>query len=486
LLNNYKFAKSVGKTGKKADEAKEVIAKGINYLELFQNDDGGFGIWINDKYSLPYLSAYIGKLLVDAQKEGLLENKDLLKSTINYLKNLGQSLKLEGKLMSDSYEALALSAKVLAEYGESPDNILTRLSSNLGSLETITLCHLWDAAVLSKKNELSQKIESVIKSRISYNGAEARLLEKDNASNNYYYWWNKDITTAVGLKSFIANTKDLDTIEKLAFHLINQEKAIDRYVYNTHRNSYIYEALTAYAKTFPEDKKGSEVSCKINGAKIWNVSLKEENFWEAKKTIPMAELLKYSQRNFKIEFESSDNSKINYFVKLKWYPKNILKEKEERGFKIERKYYDLVTREEKKTFKAGDLIEVQLEINPIQDQANVAVVDILPAGFEVLDSAFATTAKNLNKISERNDQYGDEDDPDEYWRYYYGRFDHIEKHDDKVLLFSAYLYKEPIKFSYIVRATTEGEFRLQGAEVFCMYNEEVRGTSSGSVIKVEK
>lgn len=485
LLNNYKFAKSVGKTEGKAKEAKIVLRRGIKSLEPFQNNDGGFGIWVQDEYSIPYLSAYIGKLLVDAKKEGLLDNEEILNETIKYLKNIGQSLTLRGKEAVDESEGLALAAKVLAEYGEKPDAILTRLSSNLGNLETITLCHLWDAAVASNKKDLSKKIETVIRGRISYIGQEAYLKERYQDERYYYYWYSEDITTAVGLNSFIKNTKDFDTITKFTLHLTDRERKINRYQYNTHRNAYVYEALASYANSFESNKKGTLVLCRLNGTKVFSAILNEHNSWEAKKIIPMSELQKYAKEGFKIEFESDGDSKINYFVKLKWYSSKILQDKEEKGFKIERKYFDLVTKEEKKTFKPGDLIEVRLEVTPLEEVANVAVVDPLPAGFEVLDSAFATTARKLNDVSEENERYTD-DDSDYYYWYYYGRFNHIEKHDDKVLLFANHLYKRPIKFSYVVRATTEGEFRLQGASVFCMYNEEMRGASAGSVIKIEK
>lgn len=486
LLNNYKFAKSIGKEGSQKNEAEKVIVNGIKSLEPFQNDDGGFGVWVSDEISFPYLSAYIGKLLVDAEKEGLVEDKEILKKAIDYLRNTSKLLKGEGVEVENTREALALSAKVLAEYGEIPDNILTRLSSNLGSLQTITLCHLWDAAVASKRVELSTKIESVVKSRLSISGQEAYLKEVGNKSN-YYYWYSSDITTSVGLKSFITNTKDYDIVEKLANTLVKREQQIDPYDYNTHRNAYVYEALAAYSVRFNKEEGETKIFCKISGARLPGAVLAKENGWMAKISLPIKELLKYSKSDFKIEFESNDNSQINYLVKLKWYPNKILSEYEDRGFKIERKYFDLITKEEKESFKAGDLIEVQLEITPIRNSADVAVIDSLPAGFEVLDSAFATTAQRLNEYLSSKKKRGDYSSKYYYYSYYgYGGFNYIEKYDDKVLLFANFLYNKPIKFSYIVRATTEGEFRLQGANIFCMYNEEVRGSSRGSVIKIER
>jgi uncharacterized protein YfaS (alpha-2-macroglobulin family) len=484
LLNNYKFAKSVGKLEDRGEKAKKVITDGIKSLEPFQNEDGGFGIWVQDRISYPYLTAYIGKLLVDAKKEGLLDDETILVETIKYLKNISGKTFLKSENLADKEEALALAAKVLSEYGENPDNILTRLSSNLSNLQTITLLHLWDAATTSKKFSLASQIESVLRNRLVLSGDEAFFKERDENERYYYYWYSSDITAAVGLKSFLSNTKDSEIQNRIVRFLVNKEKETDYYFYNTHRNAYVYEALAAYAQNITNsNNRETMVTLKINGNKIGELPLNKKTNLKASKTITMAELLKYAKDNYKIEFESMDNSQISYCAKFKWYPLSLLLEKENKGFKVERKYFDLVTKEEKKTFKTGDLIEVQLEITPTDDAANVAVVDNLPAGFEVLDSAFATTAKKLNEISKSNERNEYEDD--DYY-YYYGRFNHIEKHDNKVLLFANYLYNKPIKFTYVVRATSEGEFRLQGATVFCMYNEEVRGSSAGSVIKIEK
>lgn len=481
LLNNYKFAKAIEKLEEdKEEKARKVLIKGIKSLEPFQNYDGGFGIWVDDDVSYPYLTAYIGKLLVDAKKEGLLEDDEILANTIKYLKEIDKKLQLNQIERPNEEQALALAAKVLAEYNENPDTILTKLSSNLGALESLTLLHLWDAATLAGKKNLSSKIETVIRGRFIIYGNEGHIKEKDE-NKYYYFWYHPDITTAAGLKSFVTNSKDRYVTEKLLLYLINQEKNINYYWYNPHRNTYVYEALTSYVLKYLSEQKDSTVTVKVDGKKIAEFNLNKNNHYEGVKTIPVEEFLKYANEDFKIELQSSNDSQISYSLKFKWYPEKILQEKEVRGFEIERKYYDLVTKEEKKTFKTGDLIEVRLEIKLNNNQANVVVVDPLPAGFEVLDSAFQTTAKNLKTIdSEYNNRRR------YYYHYNYGRFNHIEKYDDKVLLFANYLYSGTAKFGYIVKATSEGEFRLQGASVSCMYNEEVRGSSAGSIIKVEK
>ena len=54
-----------------------------------------------------------------------------------------------------------------------------------------------------------------------------------------------------------------------------------------------------------------------------------------------------------------------------------------------------------------------------------------------------------------------------------GTFDHVERHDDRVLLFATRLSEGHHEFSYVVRATTAGTFQAAPARVEEMYEPEV-------------
>src|SRR5439155_51978 len=78
-----------------------------------------------------------------------------------------------------------------------------------------------------------------------------------------------------------------------------------------------------------------------------------------------------------------------------------------------------------------------------------------PAGFEPVESWFATTAADLAR-----EQEGEESPRDNWERWWQkGGFDHVERHDDRVLLFATRLAEGEHIFSYVVRSTTAGTFR---------------------------
>ncbi|MCC6989338.1 MAG: hypothetical protein IT181_10090, partial [Acidobacteria bacterium] len=137
------------------------------------------------------------------------------------------------------------------------------------------------------------------------------------------------------------------------------------------------------------------------------------------------------------------------------------------------------------SYAAGDLVRVTLTFRLTKERRFVAVTDPLPAGFEAVESWFATTARDLAAAQDRqvNDS-GDANDWRAWWRH--SGFDRVERHDDRVQLFATRLGEGLHEFSYIVRATTAGTFRTAPARVEEMYTPEIFGRTATTVIDVKR
>jgi hypothetical protein len=134
------------------------------------------------------------------------------------------------------------------------------------------------------------------------------------------------------------------------------------------------------------------------------------------------------------------------------------------------------------SYAAGDLVRVTLTVKLPKERRYVAVTDPLPAGFEPVESWFATTAAGLAR-AEREDGEQDRD-----WMAWWqrGGFDHVERHDDRVLLFATRLSEGTHTFSYLARATTAGAFRVAPARAEEMYEPEVFGRSASAAVEVRQ
>ena len=174
-----------------------------------------------------------------------------------------------------------------------------------------------------------------------------------------------------------------------------------------------------------------------------------------------------------------------YTTRLRYAADELYQQGVDNGVHIERSYAPYVengTRPAATMYKAGDLIQVTLTLRLTKERRFVAVTDPLPAGFEPLESWFATTAAAIVRSE------SDNDDADRSWEDWWqrGGFDHIERHDDRVQLFATRLAEGRHQFTYIVRATTAGTFRTAPARAEEMYEPEVFGRTGTSVITVQR
>jgi uncharacterized protein YfaS (alpha-2-macroglobulin family) len=132
-----------------------------------------------------------------------------------------------------------------------------------------------------------------------------------------------------------------------------------------------------------------------------------------------------------------------------------------------------------KSLKAGDLVQVRLTLSLTKERSWVAVMDPIPAGFEPVESWFNTTSTELAQNQKEEESGGSWLD---WWQK--GGFDHVERHDDRVMLFATRLAEGRHSFRYVCRATTAGTFRTAPAHVEEMYEPEVFGRTATDVVNV--
>jgi uncharacterized protein YfaS (alpha-2-macroglobulin family) len=116
--------------------------------------------------------------------------------------------------------------------------------------------------------------------------------------------------------------------------------------------------------------------------------------------------------------------------------------------------------------RLGAKVRVTLEAVNTTSRYQVALVDPLPAGFEAVNDALAT--------SERTQTSPD----DAYW-------DFTNLRDNRSEAFALHMNEGRHQFSYTVRATTPGTFIAAPAKAEEMYSPETFGRSSGETVVIE-
>jgi uncharacterized protein YfaS (alpha-2-macroglobulin family) len=108
------------------------------------------------------------------------------------------------------------------------------------------------------------------------------------------------------------------------------------------------------------------------------------------------------------------------------------------------------------------------------------VEDPLPAGAEGIDTSLATTSvvgeqPELTR-TDRNSPWGR--------GYGWWYFSHSELRDEKAALFATYLPRGTYEYTYSIRASLPGEFRVIPTHAAQMYFPEVFGRGDGGLFEI--
>lgn len=140
--------------------------------------------------------------------------------------------------------------------------------------------------------------------------------------------------------------------------------------------------------------------------------------------------------------------------------------KEEDNFmKVRRTYYDRQGRETK-TFSQNDLIVVRISIEGQYDKQiyNVAITDMLPAGFEIENT-------RLNEM------------PKMEWIKDASTADYLDVRDDRINMFTT-VDRKRRDFYYMVRAVSPGTFQLGPVQADAMYDGNYHSYNGAGVIRI--
>jgi hypothetical protein len=257
---------------------------------------------------------------------------------------------------------------------------------------------------------------------------------------------------------------------------------------NTQENALAMEALVTYYRQHEAEIPDFSAAVSFGSDQLMKQSFKGRSATAATKDVPMPALLEKGPAGTTkdLAFTKNGTGRLFYAARLRYAVDAPRQNGLDSGFAISRKYEPTApgataaTGPATTTYKAGDLVRVTLSFDLTKERRYVAVVDPLPAGFEPVESWFATTARDLAG------QTDDQNEPQEWWLLWEkGGFDHVEKLDDQVRLFATRLGEGHHEFSYIVRATTSGAYSAAPAHAEEMYEPEVFGRTPTAAIDVK-
>jgi alpha-2-macroglobulin len=454
----------------KDKDYRQAVTKVLEELPAFQREDGGFAYWKNEDRTWPYISAYATYAMVQAKRAGYPIREADLKEAFSYLRRF-----LNGEISMPFYSldvirsTHALVCYTFALAGEPDFGAMERLYRVRSELPLFARAYLLRSLHAARGNkEMIADLARDLLNQAKVSPASAHFEDREDAGWAWMYSSNTR-TTALVMQALVETQPENALYPKVVRWLL--EKRTHGCWRTTQENLYVVDALATYFKKYEKDEPKFRVTVQVAGKQALTEMFEGRNFKTASATQSWSGMTQGTE--YPVDFTKTGPGRLYYGVRMNYYPKTDRGAAEE-GLAVS-KTMEPVTLPtgSANRFAPGSIIRVTIAVATNKENHFVVVDDPVPAGVEIVNRSFRTTAMQLP---------GDQPENREWWEY--EPFNHTEMKDDRVLLFADYLTAGVHTYTYLVRATSFGTYQMPSTRAEGMYEPEVFGRTSMRTIEV--
>lgn len=516
------LAKDYGiKLPEKADRvADEAIAK----IMKNQRPEGGFGYWADSPEPDVWVTAYTVWALSIAKERGRPVPAPALDNAVKWLRDQIAACSkphvsagwhcAQGDVLLSQH---AFILDVLAEAGQADAGYTTRLFEQRAKMPLFARALLAHAMVVSKMRaedakELVRDAENYV--RVTPTGAT--IVE--NLGDKYAPLLDSEArTTAIVLRTLVTVDPQHPLAARLAKGLLAARHGGTWR--STQENAWALIALDTYRKA--QEAKAPDFDAEVFfGEKLlFSAPFHGRSVKSQSASIPAANLagkggdaLAFQVNGVIPRSSPGAPGRLFYEARLRYAKKELPTAPLDRGFFVRKLVRSLkpealadamrtLPQSSMSNANASDLVLVDLLVVTPDPREQVVIDDPLPAGLEPVQSALATTARDLSVTGAPSGGWGispgdlgDATDADAasdidaratgstFSRSWY----HREFHDDRVLTFVDHMAAGMYHYRYLARATTPGKYVVPPTKAECMYEPETFGRTAAGSFEVKK
>jgi alpha-2-macroglobulin len=471
-----------------------LVEEGLNRLYNQQHPDGGWGWWPDDT-SNPHISAYVVFGMLRAKESGFTVREDVLSRGLDYLSSalvVARDLHTTADANRQSWLLY-----VLAEGGRANSSSMSELYGDREKLATYARAFL--AMALQKGGAAAD--DARLKTLLSdINNAAILSATGAHWEEDQYDPWgmNTDTrSTAITLDALVRLDPQNQLNPNIVRWLMVARK--DGIWETTQESAWSLMALTDWMGYTKELQADYDYAAWLNNKEQTSGHIGQADLEKPiVLKIAVSDLLKDTGNRLTIG-RGAGGGRLYYTAHLRAFlPVQDIKALD-RGVIVRRRYTlasctDGPKCPEVTQARLGDVLRVELSIVAPHDLYYMVVEDPLPAGAEAVDTDLATTSLLAPGAELQRTPPGpipseggvaSEAPIDPFWRWW-NWYSRSELRDEKVALFADYLPKGSYLYSYTMRATLPGEFRVIPTTASEMYFPEVYGRGDGQLLRVTR
>lgn len=461
----YGNAELIRTFGWNAEKMQSAIVSNFNALRERQSESGGFGMWSFTSEPSGFLSTYVFHYLLEAKEKNLPVPQDVYENDLRYLKNFANEMP---HTLEDARER-AYAIYLLTRAGEITANYIPHL------LEYLDANHAG-----SWHNDLTAIYLAATYSQMQMEPEAKTLLDQFHLETPVLY-----TTTWFDYPFYDSLTRYSQYVYLIARHFPLQLAKMDKAViyrvanfvgegsYDTLSSSYAIMALNAYLNASKDTLAHLSIEATGADGKALALGLSGERIRAGVTDAPL-KTLRFT----------ADAPGFFYQVASSGYERNLPDKPLALGLELERLYLGAggkpVT-----SVKLGDTVDVVFRLRAGHDQAlsNIAIVDLLPGGFEL-----EPAAKPASKPAKIED--GDSDattpatDADTSAALPYWQPESIDRREDRMIVYGVFT-PDVRTWRYRIKATSRGIFVTPPAYAESMYDPtlKVRGLAGSITVQ---
>lgn len=433
------------------NRAAEKLKSVIQMLRERELSSGAFSYWPgsnDDSFSAKFATVYALHFLTEVKARGYNIPADLLSNGLSYLKSL---------VTSDVSDLNMARLQAYAIY------VLTRN-------EIVTTNYITNLQLFLQRNYPDSWQQDLAG---AYLAASYQMLKNDNEAQRLIAKYRPDnkIDTDNSFYSSLGNNAQYliilaeqfpDRLQKLGGNaLLPLTKGIADNSYNTLSSAYSTLALSAYNRAFVSKNLASLSIKEILANRTSRVLANTNNLFLSTPFSPDARQL---------VFDSNSNYGHFYQITQSGFPKALPDKVSSNGIEIYREYR-AVNNQSLDPVKLGSEIEVHLKIRSVDDRYidNIAIVDLLPGGFEVVRDSLIKRIKGEDGNETIEGPTGAE---------------FVDIREDRVLFFTS-ASSDSHEIVYRIKATNPGVYTVPPIFADSMYDPKVEANGSASKITVQ-